>query len=371
MGKGSIYVHYQVLQKATNNYTPIPSLRTQRVPTCCFLAGMVNFNSPAALTQDALALTKLWHTVGGLYIWEYFTTLEYEWGVIRGRRPYRWTIWIYSVARVSALFLVVLGFVLMDNTAYIHCQVAITSETGFAFLTVSASSLLIVLRVIAVWNRNKVAVIAAIILWIINAAFFIQLIARLRFARLSGPWPCVPVNIESNQLNMIAMAVTDIALLLVMLVGLFRLRYYGNDMFGLTQFLWKQGIIWLLLALAAEIPPVVFLILNLNVPFDTMFQFPAYITMTIAATRLYRSLVDFTFSSTDAAHGVPKDSCPLVQESRRMMATSIPMDRVEVTVHIVSEQHVAPDDVSSIRTRDDILGKSNGMSSDRDVERGV
>lgn len=51
-----------------------------------------------------------------------------------------------------------------------------------------------------------------------------------------------------------------------------------------------------------------------------------------------------------------------------MMATSIPMDRVEVSVHIVSEQHVAPDDVSSIRTRDEIFGKSNGM---RDVEHGI
>jgi hypothetical protein len=24
--------------------------------------------------------------------WEFFTTLDYEWDVIRGRRPYRWTI---------------------------------------------------------------------------------------------------------------------------------------------------------------------------------------------------------------------------------------------------------------------------------------
>jgi hypothetical protein len=26
--------------------------------------------------------------------WEYFTTLDYEWRVIRGRLPYRWTIWV-------------------------------------------------------------------------------------------------------------------------------------------------------------------------------------------------------------------------------------------------------------------------------------
>ena len=28
--------------------------------------------------------------------WEFFTTLDYEWDVIRGRRPYRWTIWVRS-----------------------------------------------------------------------------------------------------------------------------------------------------------------------------------------------------------------------------------------------------------------------------------
>jgi hypothetical protein len=26
--------------------------------------------------------------------WEFVTTLDYEWSVIRGRRPYVWTIWV-------------------------------------------------------------------------------------------------------------------------------------------------------------------------------------------------------------------------------------------------------------------------------------
>ena len=26
--------------------------------------------------------------------WEFFTNLDYEFGIIRGRRPYRWTIWV-------------------------------------------------------------------------------------------------------------------------------------------------------------------------------------------------------------------------------------------------------------------------------------
>lgn len=28
--------------------------------------------------------------------WEFFTTLDFEWRVIRGRVPYRWTIWVCS-----------------------------------------------------------------------------------------------------------------------------------------------------------------------------------------------------------------------------------------------------------------------------------
>ena len=31
--------------------------------------------------------------------WEYFTTLEYEWSVLRGHRPYRWTIWVRRYMR--------------------------------------------------------------------------------------------------------------------------------------------------------------------------------------------------------------------------------------------------------------------------------
>ena len=74
------------------------------------------------------------------------------------------------------------------------------------------------------------------------------------------------------------MAVTDIVLLLIMLVGLLRLHQGSCGTFGLTQFLWKQvcqnfsriatfwlisflsfrkGLIWIALATAVEIPPAV------------------------------------------------------------------------------------------------------------------
>jgi hypothetical protein len=63
------------------------------------------------------AVVKLCHALGSLYLsvpvllpsresnlpssWEFFTTLDYEWSVFRGHRPYRWTIWVCNHIRFS------------------------------------------------------------------------------------------------------------------------------------------------------------------------------------------------------------------------------------------------------------------------------
>ena len=35
------------------------------------------------------------------FSWEFFTTLDYEWSVIRGHRPYRWSIWVCGARHSS------------------------------------------------------------------------------------------------------------------------------------------------------------------------------------------------------------------------------------------------------------------------------
>jgi hypothetical protein len=37
--------------------------------------------------------------------WELVTTLDYEWDIIRGRRPYRWTIWVCDVSVLRHYYL--------------------------------------------------------------------------------------------------------------------------------------------------------------------------------------------------------------------------------------------------------------------------
>ena len=51
---------------------------------------------------------------------------------------------------------------------------------------------------------------------------------------------CIVLNSESSKLYVVVLAVTDIILLLIVLIGLLRLRRDGSGTFGIGRLLWKQ-----------------------------------------------------------------------------------------------------------------------------------
>ncbi|KAF8487402.1 hypothetical protein DFH94DRAFT_26034 [Russula ochroleuca] len=258
---------------------------------------MVNYNDPATVAKDSEAVVKLWHLMDGVYIWEFLTTLDYEWDVIRGHRPYRWTIWVYSLARVNTLLSVIFNIIGFDVTSEINCQVWVTFFAIFSSLAFISATLLIVLRVIAVWNKAKIIFVIAMAIWLTEISSFLLGTIRLRAKWSPEANTCIMGNFDSTKYSSITSFSSDLALLLIMLIGLLRLRREGGGAFALGRTLWKQGLIWLLLATIAEVPPVVLLILNLNLPLVIITQSPGMIIVTIAATRLYRSLTNIYSSN--------------------------------------------------------------------------
>jgi len=296
---------------------------------------MVNFRDPVVVVLDSWAFVKLCHAVDSLYLWEFFTSLGYEWSVIRGHRPYRWTIWIYSITRVAGLLAVILNMVGIDVTAPLNCQAWLIFQLVFGYMAFAAASLLIVLRIIAVWNKDRVVVAVATGVWVTNIGFLVQGIARLRATYVPKQQSCMIRDTERSKLNIIATLITDVILLVIMLIGLIRSRHYGGDTFGLGQLLWKQGVIWLVLASIAEVPPTVFICLNLNDMFNLMFQVPSLTIMSIAATRMYRTLADFA-EFTDIAQDSQQTSNRAIP---RIRVSSPISTSVEVATHTTSEQH--------------------------------
>jgi len=298
---------------------------------------MVDFRDPTILRLDDIAYVKLYHALGGLYIWEFLTTLDYEWRVIQGHQPYRWTIWIYSFTRLSMLVAVITDIAALNKTGQMNCQALVTIVLIFGCMASVSSSLLIILRIVAIWNRNKVIVSFATIIWVANISFVIYGIIQLRSAQISAKGACSTPHYERDKLNVIFMAITDCFLLVVMVIGLLRMRIHGAGTFSLGQLLWKQGIIWLFLATAVYLPPVVFMCLNLNSVFDVMFLMPSMIIMSIAATRMYRSLVDFCSNDVAVDSEPPRRIGHTASNAKSTFTVPTPPERVEVVVHTIHE----------------------------------
>jgi hypothetical protein len=125
-----------------------------------------------------------------------------------------------------------------------------------------------------------------------------------------------------------------------------------------------------------------------------MFQVPAVVTMTIAATRMHRSLVDFTCESSDgcailhlyffpAHYGRCRFSVEdnsqtsglKFSKSKQTHARPVPPNPMKITVHTIFEQDLTQmsDHGLSIHTDEEAHKKpsgSSGSSLDEDVERG-
>lgn len=55
--------------------------------------------------------------------WEFLSTLDFEWEVFTGRRPWKWSFVVYLAARLLALMSVILTFVGFNLTAQFNCNV--------------------------------------------------------------------------------------------------------------------------------------------------------------------------------------------------------------------------------------------------------
>ncbi|KAI9456848.1 hypothetical protein BJY52DRAFT_1417004 [Lactarius psammicola] len=260
---------------------------------------MVNWQDPILILRDALALIKLLHAAAGLYIWETVFTAGFELSILRGKRPYRWTIWLYLGTRYTCLLMFIVFFINNDGGGQVSCQPLIIADFALAYACWAFASLIIVLRVqvltvqhgdtkvlnvarfrIAIWNRNTIVSAIVLSMWLAGLGI------EATYDSVVGA--CIVLKTHSGLASAATSMAVDTMLLVAMLIGL--LRHAHRSSTGIWNLLYKQCIIWMILAAIAEIPPVVFLILNLNDVWNEMFPVIGITILSICATRMYRSL---------------------------------------------------------------------------------
>ncbi|KZV66344.1 hypothetical protein PENSPDRAFT_93953 [Peniophora sp. CONT] len=267
-----------------------------------FLSRPPSFRAPVMTDEATLLLQyesfiKLQHVLMGIYLWEYVINLPFDYKVLTSKkkstqRRVPWIKAIYLSCRfmgVAAIVSIVAG---LDINGPINCQAWVTVSFTFSYIALCLASGLIAIRVLTIWAWNKFVTTIAIIGLGVQAWTLIHNIVEIRAIYVPTAGTCLTVNPHSGTPNVTATFVLDMLLLVLMLVGLWRMRDAGR--FQLWRILLNQGLFWLTLATVAELPTVIFIFLNVNPVLDTIFYSPELICLIIGATRLYRSLAEYT-----------------------------------------------------------------------------
>ncbi|KAI9430857.1 hypothetical protein H4582DRAFT_1352571 [Lactarius indigo] len=261
---------------------------------------MVNFHDPAVIKADFAVFVNFMHCLDGIFLWDFFTTMDFEWEYITGKRNFRWTLVLYSVSRLGALGTTIGNIVGFNVTHQIDCQQWILWTLITAYTSFACASALISLRVVAIWRRNYLVMALTIGMWLTNVGFLLYGIVKVRSTWSPSARACLLENTFQSRDNITVTVATDFVQLIIMLAGLLRSH---QTKYGMFRHLYVQGLIWLVAATIGELPSAIFINLNLNDPWNLMFQNLALFTMEICATRMYRSLANYNMEVDKYSQG--------------------------------------------------------------------
>ncbi|KAI0057038.1 hypothetical protein BV25DRAFT_1920471 [Artomyces pyxidatus] len=135
---------------------------------------MANYRDPERLENDYQSFVKLVHVLGGAYFWELVCTCGFELDVLRGKRPYRWTIWVYLSIRLNTTAALIVLLIEKDSSGLSHCRTWDTAVYAFCYLSLASASAIIVIRIGAIWSYNRFALGLSVVVWLASSALNIR-----------------------------------------------------------------------------------------------------------------------------------------------------------------------------------------------------
>ncbi|KAF8474498.1 hypothetical protein DFH94DRAFT_762762 [Russula ochroleuca] len=236
---------------------------------------------------------KLMHTCAGVYIWEFVTTLDFEWEIYTGKRPWRWSFIVYVAARVLALICFTLSLVGFNLTRQFNCNFT-------AWFASSSASFLLVLRGVAIWGRDSRIVVLTGLFWLANLG---------QAAWSPALRTCAITRTDEYRWSIMINFIQDFVLLVVMIFGVLHKRNATH----LWNMLYFQALFWILAAVMTELPSVAMGFKNIN-------------GEVITSSRAYRDLFQYITGDQDSystRRGRQPQGMQAVQRSGRDMRVTV------------------------------------------------
>lgn len=234
-------------------------------------------------------LMKIVHLFGGIYFWEVVTTLDFEWEIFTGKRPWRWSFVVYLTARLLCLGAVILNLIGYDVTSELNCNAWLRTVLVMSWFSVAIASFLLALRGIAIWGRDKMVITVALLCLSANIGVSFYSSTESNTVWNQQAKACAVTGTSSFRWSILTNLIVDLTLLSIMFVGVMRKKNATR----LWRILYFQGIFWIMTAIATEVPCVILPFMNMSDAWNLLFQMPHMVLMVTMSTRLYRDLFQY------------------------------------------------------------------------------
>ncbi|KAG1741879.1 uncharacterized protein EDB91DRAFT_1129973 [Suillus paluster] len=242
------------------------------------------------------------HALLGLYVWEFFVSLDFDWAVLTGKKKFHWPMIFYFAGRYLLLSAMVGIAVGLDTPREINCRALYAFNQLAGDAAVGLASINLSLRTVAIWAHNKWIIILLILIIIGHWSLILQGLL------LTAVW--VPgVGCQIMHSNTTILAATFIYSMcfdfVVMCLSAYKLAWIpmrrgtNGARTKLVGMLFSDGLIYFFITFVVNLIATTFMILHLNTITSIIFNVPAAVASTIVASRVVRRLNNFQLSGPE------------------------------------------------------------------------
>jgi len=273
--------------------------------------------SPAVIAEDGLIFIKLMHALLGLYCWEWFTSLDFDWQYISGKRAFRWPMIFYFLNRYALLFSFIGITISLDVTTEVNCQALYTFNAIAGNMAIGLASINLSIRTIAVWSKNMYIIIPIVLIILGHWSLLLHgILLKAEWNPAGGGCVITETNTSIIAATFIYSMVFDF---IVLCLTAFKLYSTSSGNSRLVTLIFRDGVVYFIIAFLANLVAVVFIQLNLNPVMSIIANVPACVISTTMATRAVRRLANFqsrgaeiyTGSTAQGSHHVSGQSVTL------------------------------------------------------------
>ncbi|OCH85020.1 hypothetical protein OBBRIDRAFT_344387 [Obba rivulosa] len=263
--------------------------------------------SPAAVAYDGGVWKDFVHGIFGLYVWELLTSMDFDFAYILGKRGFKWPLAFYYANRYIMLGTFI-GIVFWTNVNdRLNCLALYTSVQVFANLSLGLANINLSLRTMAIWNMSRRVVVPLVL--IIMGHLTLLLVSALPLKALWAQNVGCVTNAD-NVLILAALIYTMCENFLILILTAWGLAFQlgRRRSSHIATLIFRDGLIFFLVAFSAEILAVIFIRLDLNPVMQTMANVIPTTVSTIAACRAVRRLANFNHGEMEAVHDNSKNA---------------------------------------------------------------